>query len=142
MTTQRLEILVEGSDDAKTWRPYVFRWKPGDPRRRPSFTGLHLPRLDWQMWFAALSRWQENRWFVSFLVRLLQGEPAVLELLDRNPFPDRPPRYLRAVFYEYHFTDATTRKQDGTYWRRRQIGLYCPVLSLKDDQEDSRPKAP
>src|SRR5262249_38271432 len=136
MTTRRPEIVVEGSDDARTWRPYEFRWKPGDPGRRPAFTGLHLPRLDWQMWFAALSRCRENSWFVAFLVRLLQGRPEVLELLDQNPFPERPPRYIRAVLYQYHFTDSLTSRQEGTWWRRVQIGLYSPVLSLKNNRDD------
>jgi hypothetical protein len=127
MTTRRPEIIVEGSNDAQTWRPYEFRWKPGDPKRRPSFTGLHLPRLDWQMWFAALGRCQDNDWFVRFLSRLAEGGPDVLRLLDRNPFPDRPPRYIRAILYQYHFTNETTRRQEGAWWRRVPIGLYCQL---------------
>src|SRR5262249_21139061 len=66
MTTTRPEIIVEGSDEGETWKPYEFVWKPGDPSRRPRFTGLHMPRLDWQMWFAALGSRRENTWFVSF----------------------------------------------------------------------------
>jgi hypothetical protein len=142
MTTRRPEIVVEGSDDGRTWRPYEFRWKPGDPSRRPRFTGVHMPRLDWQMWFAALGNYRQNSWFVDFLIRLLQGAPEVLGLLDRNPFPDGPPRYVRAVLYEYHFTDSATRHESGTWWRREPIHLYCPVLSLKNGPDDLAPQVP
>jgi hypothetical protein len=72
MTTRRPEIIVEGSNDGRTWLAYEFQWKPGDVRRRPAFTGLHMPRLDWQMWFAALGSFWENPWFLQFLVRLLE----------------------------------------------------------------------
>src|SRR5262249_16933832 len=99
MTTERPEIIVEGSDDQTTWKSYEVRWKPGDPLRRPRFVAPHQPRLDWQMWFAALSSFEENPWFQNFLIRLLQGSPPVLRLLEKNPFPDRPPRYVRAVLY-------------------------------------------
>jgi hypothetical protein len=131
MTTVRNEIIVEGSDDGRTWKPYAFRWKPGDPRRQPSFAGLHMPRLDWQMWFAALGTYRENPWFIDFLARLLQGSPEVVALLDHNPFPDQPPHYIRAVFYTYQFTDRTTRNREGIWWRRIPLGLYCPVLSRR-----------
>jgi lipase maturation factor 1 len=133
MTTHRPEIIVEGSDDGTTWLPYEFRWKPGDVRRRPRFTGPHLPRLDWQMWFAALGDYRENTWLLHFLVRLLDGSPDVLALLERNPFPDHPPRFVRAVLYEYHFTDPAERSRTGAWWRRERLGLYCPVLSRRDE---------
>ena len=117
-----------------TWLPYEFRWKPGDVRRRPRFAGPHMPRLDWQMWFAALGDYRENPWFLHLLVRLLDGSPDVLALLERNPFPDHPPRFVRAVLYEYHFTDAATRSATGAWWRRERLGLYCPVLSRPEDE--------
>ena len=129
MTTSRPEILVEGSDDGQNWRAYEFRWKPGDVMRRPRFVAPHQPRLDWQMWFAALSSCEANPWLVNFLARLLEGSPPVLDLLAKNPFPDHPPRYIRAVLYDYHFTDAATRRATGAWWRREEKGLYCPVLS-------------
>jgi hypothetical protein len=91
MTTTRPEIIVEGSDDGKTWLPYEFKWKTVDVRRRPAFTGLHMPRLDWQMWFAALVSYHGNTWFMNFLGRLLEGEPEVLNLLERNPLAPPPP---------------------------------------------------
>ncbi len=129
MTTRRPEIVVEGSADGVTWKPYEFRWKPGDVRRRPGFVAPHQPRLDWQMWFAALERCGGNSWVLNFLGRLLQGEPAVLRLLATNPFPEGPPRYVRTLLYEYRFTDRATRRRTGAWWTRQLQGPYCPVLS-------------
>jgi hypothetical protein len=129
MTTRRPEIIVEGSENGRTWKPYEFPWKPGDVRRRPGFVAPHQPRLDWQMWFAALQTCEENPWFLNFLARLLQGEPAVLRLLERNPFPAGPPRFVRAMLYDYRFTDRAARRSTGAWWRRDLLGLYCPVVS-------------
>jgi hypothetical protein len=132
MTTQRLEIIVEGSDDGLDWKPYEFKWKPGDPHRAPRFCTPDMPRLDWQMWFAALSDVENNPWFVNFLIRLLQGSPPVLDLMGHNPFPDHPPQYVRAVLYRYEFTSAAERRKTGDWWKREQTGIYCPPVSLKD----------
>jgi predicted DCC family thiol-disulfide oxidoreductase YuxK len=129
MTTRRPEIIVEGSDDGRNWRPYEFRWKPGAVERRPRFVAPHQPRLDWQMWFAALETCEENPWLVNFLGRLLQGEPAVLRLLATNPFPAGPPRYVRTLVYDYRFTDWPTRRSTGAWWRRELQGPYCPIMS-------------
>jgi len=138
MTTRRPEIIVEGSDDGRTWRPYEFRWKPGDVRRRPRFVAPHQPRLDWQMWFAALETCEENPWLVNFLGRLLQGEPAVLRLLATNPFPAGPPRYIRTLVYDYRFTDWPTRRSTGAWWRRELQGPYCPIVSRDMLRESAR----
>jgi len=132
MTTSRPEIIVEGSRDGSTWLPYEFKYKPGDVQRRPRFVAPHQPRLDWQMWFAALGTYRENPWFLNFCIRLLQGSPEVLALLDKNPFPDAPPRYIRAVVYDYRFTDFATKRAEGSWWRRDVTGLYCPILSLHE----------
>ena len=132
MTTTRPEIVVEGSDDGRTWQAYEFRWKPGALDRRPGFVAPHQPRLDWQMWFAALGSCETNPWFVRFLGRLLEGSPPVAQLLARNPFAERPPRLIRAELYEYEPTDLATKRRDGTWWRREARGLYCPVLSAED----------
>ena len=132
MTTDRPEIVVEGSLDGVTWKPYEFQFKPGDPTHAPGFVAPHQPRLDWQMWFAALGSYQTNPWFLRFCERLLQGTPEVLELLAKNPFPDHPPRLIRAVLYNYRFTDWATRREQGAWWRRERLGLYCPPLSLRD----------
>ena len=131
MTTSRPEIIVEGSNDGLTWLEYEFKYKPGDVKQRPRFVAPHQPRLDWQMWFAALSNYQHNRWFINFCIRLLQGRAEVLALLQRNPFPDHPPRYVRAVVYEYHFTDFAERRKTGAWWRRERKGTYLPALSLE-----------
>jgi hypothetical protein len=129
MTVNRREIIVEGSDDGKTWVPYEFTWKPGAPARAPAFTGLHMPRLDWQMWFAALSD-QAEPWFENFITRLLQGSPPVLSLLKHNPFPDKPPRHIRASAYQYHFTTPVERRDTGAWWRREYQTVYSAPLSL------------
>jgi hypothetical protein len=133
MTTVRPEIIVEGSSDGIEWKPYEFKYKPGDVSRRPRFCAPHQPRLDWQMWFAALGTCQGNPWLINFCVRLLQNEPAVTALLARNPFPDRPPRYIRAVVYEYRFTTLAERRATGQWWKREPKGLYCPMLWTKPD---------
>jgi hypothetical protein len=132
MTTTRPEIVIEGSRDNVTWQAYEFKYKPGDLGRVPRFVAPYQPRLDWQMWFAALGNYQDHPWFASFCKRLLQGKPEVLSLLAKNPFPDAPPRYLRALLYEYHFTDFSSRAASKHWWRRELEGLYCPVLSLPD----------
>jgi hypothetical protein len=133
MTMSRLEIGVEGSNDGKNWRPYEFKYKPGDPMRRPAFVAPHQPRLDWQMWFAALGRYRDNPWFINFCLRLLEGSPEVLGLLERNPFPNAPPRFIRAVYYEYRFTDLATRRATGLWWKRERKGEYFPALSLREE---------
>ncbi|HZV33725.1 MAG TPA: lipase maturation factor family protein, partial [Verrucomicrobiae bacterium] len=134
MTTSRLEIVVEGSNDGKNWLSYEFRYKPGDPKRRPGFVAPHQPRLDWQMWFAALGSYRENPWFVNFCVRLLQGSPEVLALLAHNPFPDAPPHFIRARVYDYHFSTAQERRAQGVWWTREYKGEYIPAISLEDVQ--------
>lgn len=118
MTTSRPEIVVEGSNDGAAWVEYEFRYKPGDLRRAPPWVAPHQPRLDWQMWFAALGNYQQNPWFVSFVLQLLGGNPEVLALLEKNPFPQSPPRYIRALVYDYHFTHFDGRRKSGAWWRR------------------------
>jgi hypothetical protein len=137
MTTERPEIVVEGSNDTINWVAYEFKWKPGDVRRRPRFVAPHQPRLDWQMWFAALSYYHSNPWFRRFLLKLLQGSADVLALLGANPFPNDPPRFVRAVVYDYQFTDFKTRPETGAWWKRERRDLYSPVLSLRGPQASS-----
>ena len=131
MTTTREEIEIEGSDDGVNWLAYGFRYKPGDVDRRPVFVAPHQPRLDWQMWFAALSDFRRQPWLQSFMARLLQGSPEVLALLDSNPFPDHPPRYVRALLYDYRFTDGATRASTGAWWTRTPAGEYAAPMSLR-----------
>jgi len=127
MTTERPEIIVEGSRDGIDWLAYEFRYKPGDRRRAPPVVAPHQPRLDWQMWFAALGTHQDNPWFTNFMVKLLEGDPVVLRLLAYNPFPDAPPKYVRARSYLYRFTHRGERN----WWSREERGLYFPAASLK-----------
>lgn len=137
MTTTRPEIIIEGSNDGETWLPYEFRYKPGDLRRVPPWVEPFQPRLDWQMWFAALSDYQSNPWFLGLVLHLLDGSPDVLELLGKNPFPGHPPRFVRAERYDYSFTDAATRRQTGDWWQRRPLGIYLPPVSLKQSVSSS-----
>jgi predicted DCC family thiol-disulfide oxidoreductase YuxK len=130
MTKDRGEIVIEGSADGIDWLPYEFKWKPGDVKRAPGWCAPHQPRLDWQMWFAALGTPQQNPWFGGLVVRLLQGSRDVSRLLARNPFPDRPPRYIRAGFYRYRFTTLEERRQSGAWWKRQELGEYLPTVSL------------
>jgi hypothetical protein len=128
MTKERDEISVEGSDDGVSWKAYTFRFKPEDPRKAPAFVAPHQPRLDWQMWFAALGTFDSNPWFARFLSRLLEGSPEVLGLLAQNPFEGHPPRYVRAELYRYRFSSPQARAHDGSFWTREDLGPFSPVL--------------
>jgi hypothetical protein len=131
MTTERPEIILEGSEDGSAWQAYEFRYKPGDLFRAPPVVAPHQPRLDWQMWFAALrGDYTREAWFMRLVEALLNNEPVVLRLLAYNPFPDRPPRYVRAVMYDYEFTTPAERAAGGAWWRREELGLYLPPVSL------------
>ncbi|MGH9398090.1 MAG: lipase maturation factor family protein [Terriglobia bacterium] len=131
MTTSRIEIVIQGSNDGVHWRDYEFKYKPGDPKRRPGWVAPGQPRLDWQMWFAALSNYRSNPWFVNLMIRLLEGSPQALSLMGRNPFPTAPPRYIRAIAYDYAFTSFAGRQATGDWWQRNYQGLYFPVASLR-----------
>jgi hypothetical protein len=130
MTTTRPEIVIEGSADGQEWREDEFRYQPGAPSRRPPWNIPHQPRLDWQMWFAALGGNWEEPWFSSFLRRLLQNSPPVLGLLAVNPFPDHPPIFIRAVRYDYRFADPMTHAVTGDWWVRKAEGSFSPVFKL------------
>jgi hypothetical protein len=129
MTTARPEIVIEGSRDGETWLPYEFHWKPGDPHLAPAFVAPHQPRLDWQMWFAALESCESSPWLGRFLARLRQGSPAVGGLLAADPFAGDPPSQVRALLYEYRFTDVVARRRTGAWWERTRLGLFCPVVA-------------
>ncbi len=131
MTTIRPEIQVEGSDDGTTWKVYEFKYKMQDLHSRPKQVAPYMPRLDWQMWFAALGDYRQNQWFINFCVRLLEGSPEALHLLKTNPFPVAPPRYMRGMLYDYHFTNWHEHSQNRTWWRRTFLAAYCPTISLK-----------
>ena len=130
MTKQRREILVQGSDDGVTWTAYTFRFKPGDPRRAPPWVAPYMPRLDWQMWFAALGAAEQNPWFLRFLERLLEGSPPVLNLLEENPFANNPPRFVRALSDRYTFTAIAEGRRTGLWWNAEPAAIYFPAVSL------------
>jgi lipase maturation factor 1 len=138
MTTRRPEIIVEGSDDGVTWKPYLFRWKPCELDRRPRFTTPHMPRLDWQMWFAALDveRGRVPSWFFRFEQKLLENSPAVLGLLRENPFSGHAPRYVRAQLAFYALTSSGSRD----WWSRDNRGVFLRPLSIDYFKlQDDRP---
>jgi predicted DCC family thiol-disulfide oxidoreductase YuxK len=132
MTIARPEIIIEGSADGQLWREYVFRYKPGPLLRAARWNIPHQPRLDWQMWFAALGSVRENLWVVGLMARLLEGSPPVVGLLDSNPFPGGAPRYVRAQLYDYRLADRSAHALTGQWWERRLEGTYFPQVSLAD----------
>ena len=134
MTKDREEIVIEGSADGIDWQPYEFKWKPGNILRAPGWCAPHQPRLDWQMWFAALGTPRQNPWFIRTLICLLQGKRDVVDLLATNPFPEKPPRYVRALFYRYRFTTMAERRQTGAWWQRQELREYVPAFSLEEMQ--------
>jgi hypothetical protein len=130
MTTVRPEIVIEGSRDGNLWLPYEFRYKPGDLAKAPRWVAPHQPRLDWQMWFAAMGPPYQSPWTGNLAVRLLQGSPEVLSLFEKNPFPGTPPKYLRATLYQYTFTRSEGGKTPREWWKREELGPYFPRMSL------------
>jgi hypothetical protein len=138
VTRERYEIVIEGTDadtvtPETTWREYEFKGKPGDVMYRPrQFAPYHL-RLDWLMWFAAMSSSADYPWFSTLMLKILQGDAAVLGLLRTNPFPNTPPRWLRARLYLYRFTTPDEHRRTGAWWTRRFVGPYFPEVSLRRD---------
>ncbi|MFN2541710.1 MAG: lipase maturation factor family protein, partial [Chthoniobacterales bacterium] len=98
--------------------------------RAPGWCAPHQPRLDWQMWFAALGSARDRMWFQSLVYRLLQGKNDVPGLFSRNPFPQNPPRYIRAILYRYRFTTAAEHRHTGAWWKREELGEYLPSVSI------------
>jgi predicted DCC family thiol-disulfide oxidoreductase YuxK len=131
MTKDRSEIILEGSSDGIDWQTYEFKWKPGDVKRAPGWCAPHQPRLDWQMWFAALETPRENPWFIALIYRLLHGSHDVNGLFANNPFADKPPRYIRAMFYRYRFTTVEELRRTGAWWKREELREYLPTVSLE-----------
>ena len=133
MTTHRHEILIQGSDDGVSWKTYGFRYKPGPLHRAPPWVAPYMPRLDWQMWFAALAGEERTPWFERFLLRLLQGSPAVLDLLGERPsFSGDRPRFVRALKDDFHFSTPAMRKSNGDWWKSEPLSIYFPEVSLKE----------
>ena len=136
ITRERYEIVIEGTAEetisaTTAWREYEFRGKPGDPTRRPPQVAPYHLRLDWLMWFAAMSSASDYPWFPELLLKLLQGDRGASSLLRSNPFADRPPRWIRAQLYLYRFTSPDERRQTGMWWNRRLVAPYFPAVRLK-----------
>src|SRR5207249_9678719 len=135
ITKERMEVVIEGTNaavpgESAEWREYEFKGKPGNVRRRPSIVSPYHWKLDWQMWFAAMSPPTYHPWIFPFIGKLLAGDKKVLSLLAWNPFPDAPPKYIRARLYEYRFTKPGESSSD--WWRRSYIREYLPPLSSED----------
>jgi hypothetical protein len=126
----RPEIIFEGTDDAfitggTKWKEYEFKAKPGDPNRRPAFIAPYQPRIDWQIWFAAMASPAEYPWTLHFVWKLLHNDAGTLSLIANNPFPNAPPHYIRARLYRYQFAPLG----DRAWWKREPIGEWLPALS-------------
>jgi hypothetical protein len=129
MTTTRPEIVLEGSNDLRTWLEYNFPYKPGNTHRGLPWVAPYQPRLDWQMWFAALGDYASNTWVSGLLYRVMTSEPLVTKLLDPPPFP-KPPRYMRVLQYRYEFTTPAERARTGAVWQRKLQGVWFGPVSL------------
>jgi hypothetical protein len=135
ITRERYEIVLEGTDEANLseatrWREYEFKGKPGDPAQRPPQVAPYHLRLDWLMWFESMAPAPHSDWFFTFLERVLQGDGDTLKLLRTNPFPNAPPRYLRAQYYRYTFTTPDEHRTSGLWWNRQRIGTFYGPVSL------------
>ncbi len=130
MTTERYEIEFQGSRDGVHWTPYPFRYKPQDPTRPPGIYAPYQPRFEWNLWFASLGQWRAYPWVLRTEIRLLEGSPAVLHLFARDPFPDAPPTWVRAIRWQYWFTTPQEKRATGAFWNREERGLYAPELHL------------
>jgi hypothetical protein len=129
MTTQRVELELSGSYDGIEWKTYRFKYKPGDLDKRPQFIMPYQPRLDWQMWFVPLHS-KHLPWFEEFLYALLNNSRDAVKLLEYNPFPDKPPRYINVDAYRYTFTTPEQREQTGNWWNREALGPFLPLPGL------------
>lgn len=133
MTTTRYEIVIEGSNDQHNWKEYLFLYKPSEVTRCPRLVAPFQPRLDCQMWFLPFSRFGHDAWFVNFLEKLLDGEPSVLKLLRFNPFPEKPPDFIRSIVYVYEFSSKNQKKKSGLWWVRNVVQHYSPIRSKTFD---------
>ncbi len=128
MTTARYEIEFQGSNDGQNWIAYPFRYKPQRVDQAPRFYAPYQPRFDWNLWFASLGTWRQYPWVVRTEMLLLQNDPAIIALFAGNPFAKAAPKQVRAVEWQYWFTDLKTKRATGDWWRREFRGLYAPVL--------------
>jgi hypothetical protein len=133
MTRGRYEIEFQGSNDGQTWTPYLFDHKPQALDQAPGIYAPYQPRFDWNLWFASLTDWQQANIVPLTEERLLDGDPDVVALFRSNPFPSAPPRYVKAVLWQYWFTSMDEKRHTGNWWRRSLLGLYSPELTRTGD---------
>ena len=133
MTRGRYEIEFQGSNDGQNWTAYPFRYKPQDASKPPGIYAPYQPRFDWNLWFASLGSWREYSIVPNTEIRLLTNDRDVLALFAGNPFPNAPPRQVRAVLWQYWFTTMAEKRATGQWWRRQFLGLYAPVLERGED---------
>ena len=133
MTRARYEIEFQGTSDGSTWVAYPFRYKPQDVRKAPGIYAPYQPRFEWNLWFASLGTWVENRWVLNTEVRLLQNQPSTLQLFAGNPFASKPPIAVRAMQWQYWFTSREEKQKTGAWWNRRLIGEYAPAVRRMPD---------
>jgi len=130
---ERPVIIFEGSDSADPdtatdWKEYPYVGSPWDPARRPPFIAPYQPHLDWQLWFAAMADYRDYPWTLNLVWKMLHNDPATLGLFAGNPFPNQPPRYVRAILYTYHF--ARPGNPGHVWWTRDRLGLWLPAFSV------------
>lgn len=130
----RQEIIIYGTDEDSVtpdtkWLEYEFYYKPGNLLKTPPIVAPYQPRLDWQIWFAAMSHYRNHPWFIVLIAKLLENEPVVTHLLDYNPFVDQAPKFIKADLYQYEFTKFPEK---DAWWKRKKIGPYFPPISLED----------
>jgi lipase maturation factor 1 len=133
MTRGRYEIEFQGSNDGTNWVAYPFRYKPQSLNEAPRIYAPYQPRFEWNLWFASLGDWRQNDFVPMTEERLLTNDADVLALFRANPFPNGPPRLIRAVLWQYWFTSAEEKRRTGNWWRRQWVAVYAPVLSLAPD---------
>jgi lipase maturation factor 1 len=130
MTNGRYEIEFQGSNDGQNWTPYLFRNKPQLLNEAPRVYAPYQPRFDWNLWFASLGDWRQNEIVPFTEERLLENDKDVLGLFRSNPFPQAPPRYVRAMLWQYWFTTREEKRATGNWWRRELLGMYAPELTM------------
>ena len=130
MTRGRYEIEFQGSNDGQTWIAYPFSHKQLELDKPPRIYAPYQPRFDWNLWFASLGEWRDNPLVLRTESRLLLNDPDVLALFAANPFPQGPPRQVRAVLWQYWFTSMAEKREHGLWWRRELLGLYAPAIQL------------
>jgi hypothetical protein len=131
MTRSLYQIEFQGSNDGQTWSAYSFRYKPQALNQAPGIYAPYQPRFDWNLWFASLGNWQQNDIVPLTEERLLTNTPSVLHLFAENPFPVAPPKYVRAVLWQYWFTSLKQKQDTGDWWTRKLLGQYAPTLTLE-----------